>query len=96
MDTRRRSLFQRYRDSGSARRLLGLRPTVALGLLQESHTKIALNNSVTLDDLVTLNPELNPDHTNLCADYWYCVAASPPLNGGATTTTSPSESPYSP
>ncbi|KAJ6616776.1 hypothetical protein B0H10DRAFT_2035713 [Mycena sp. CBHHK59/15] len=31
-------------------------------------TKVALNNSVTLDDFVTLNPELNSDCTNLWAD----------------------------
>ncbi|KAJ7348317.1 hypothetical protein DFH08DRAFT_865744 [Mycena albidolilacea] len=50
-------------------------------------TKVALNNSVTLDDLVTLNPELNSDCTNLWANYWYCVAAYPPLTGGGPTTT---------
>ncbi|KAJ7488143.1 hypothetical protein FB451DRAFT_1226557 [Mycena latifolia] len=52
-------------------------------------TKVALNNSVTLDDFVTLNPELNSDCTNLWANYWYCVAAFPPLNAGGPTTTIP-------
>ncbi|KAJ6533673.1 hypothetical protein B0H19DRAFT_1383637 [Mycena capillaripes] len=52
-------------------------------------TKVALNNSVTLDDFVTLNPELNPECTNLWAGYWYCVAAFPPLNAGGPTTTLP-------
>ncbi|KAJ7259371.1 hypothetical protein C8J57DRAFT_1640123 [Mycena rebaudengoi] len=44
-------------------------------------TKVALNN-----DFVTLNPELNPECTNLWADYWYCVAAFPPLGAGPTST----------
>ncbi|KAF7339153.1 hypothetical protein MVEN_01992400 [Mycena venus] len=52
-------------------------------------TKVALNNSVTLQDFVTLNPELNSDCTNLWANYWYCVAAFPPLNAGGPTTTIP-------
>ncbi|KAK7039900.1 hypothetical protein R3P38DRAFT_2696023 [Favolaschia claudopus] len=49
-------------------------------------TKVALNNSITFPDLVTLNPELNDDCTNLWAKYWYCVAAYPPLNSGPSTT----------
>ncbi|KAJ6587482.1 hypothetical protein DFH09DRAFT_1359200 [Mycena vulgaris] len=52
-------------------------------------TKVALNNSVTLGDFVTLNPELNSECTNLWAGYWYCVAAFPPLNAGGPTTTIP-------
>ncbi|KAJ7259339.1 hypothetical protein C8J57DRAFT_1233702 [Mycena rebaudengoi] len=38
------------------------------------------------DDFVTLNPELNPECTNLWAEYWYCVAAFPPLGAGPTST----------
>ncbi|KAF7304030.1 hypothetical protein MIND_00634300 [Mycena indigotica] len=45
-------------------------------------TKVALNNSITLDDLIELNPMLNPQCTNLWASTWYCVAAYPPLVGG--------------
>ncbi|KAJ7864455.1 hypothetical protein B0H14DRAFT_3443508 [Mycena olivaceomarginata] len=50
-------------------------------------TQVALNNSVTLEDFLTMNPELNSECTNLWANYWYCVAPYPPLNGGAPTTT---------
>ncbi|KAF7354410.1 hypothetical protein MVEN_01130000 [Mycena venus] len=48
-------------------------------------TKVALNNSITLDDLITLNPMLNEECTNLWASTWYCVAAYPALFGGVTT-----------
>ncbi|KAJ7131809.1 hypothetical protein C8R43DRAFT_1133483 [Mycena crocata] len=36
-----------------------------------------------------MNPELNNECTNLWADYYYCVAAFPPLNAGGPTTTIP-------
>ncbi|PPR00473.1 hypothetical protein CVT24_004533 [Panaeolus cyanescens] len=53
--------------------------------------QVALNNSITLTDFQTLNPELitftpsgpfqiNEDCTNLWANYYYCVAPFPPLS----------------
>ncbi|KAF9480726.1 hypothetical protein BDN70DRAFT_992517 [Pholiota conissans] len=42
-------------------------------------TQVVLNNSITLDDFLTLNPEVNQNCTNLWADYYYCVAPFPPL-----------------
>ncbi|KAJ7772315.1 hypothetical protein B0H16DRAFT_167863 [Mycena metata] len=46
--------------------------------------QVALNNSITLDDLITLNPEINANCTNLWAEYFYCVAAFPPLSATST------------
>ncbi|KAJ6477835.1 hypothetical protein C8R47DRAFT_1139600 [Mycena vitilis] len=46
--------------------------------------QVALNNSITLDDFITLNPEINANCTNLWAEYFYCVAAFPPLSATAT------------
>ncbi|KAJ7155587.1 hypothetical protein C8R46DRAFT_431816 [Mycena filopes] len=45
-------------------------------------TKVALSNSVTLGDLLIMNPGLNTECTNLWANTWYCVAAFPPLGAG--------------
>ncbi|KAF9480695.1 hypothetical protein BDN70DRAFT_877257 [Pholiota conissans] len=49
--------------------------------------QVVLNNSITLDDFLTLNPEVNQNCTNLWADYYYCVAPFPPLT---PTTAAPS------
>ncbi|KAF7378494.1 hypothetical protein MSAN_00276800 [Mycena sanguinolenta] len=46
--------------------------------------QVALNNSITLDDFITLNPEINANCTNLWAEYFYCVAAFPPLSATST------------
>ncbi|KDR74914.1 hypothetical protein GALMADRAFT_123583 [Galerina marginata CBS 339.88] len=42
--------------------------------------QVALNNSITLDDFITLNPEIDANCTNLWANYYYCVAPYPPFN----------------
>ncbi|KAF8204634.1 hypothetical protein BJ912DRAFT_1036734 [Pholiota molesta] len=48
--------------------------------------QVVLNNTITLDDFLTLNPEVgtiyfwvNVNCTNLWAGYYYCVAPFPPL-----------------
>ncbi|KAJ7198027.1 hypothetical protein GGX14DRAFT_573866 [Mycena pura] len=46
--------------------------------------QVALNNSITLDDFITLNPEINANCTNLWAEYFYCVAPFPPLSATST------------
>ncbi|PPQ83437.1 hypothetical protein CVT25_007028 [Psilocybe cyanescens] len=47
--------------------------------------QVALNNSIALDDFLTLNPEVNANCTNLWANYYYCVAPYPPFNQATTT-----------
>ncbi|KAF8908651.1 hypothetical protein CPB84DRAFT_1767170 [Gymnopilus junonius] len=42
--------------------------------------QVALNNSITLDDFIELNPEIDANCTNLWASYYYCVAPFPPFN----------------
>ncbi|KAJ7222200.1 hypothetical protein GGX14DRAFT_352573 [Mycena pura] len=46
--------------------------------------QVALNNSITLDDFITLNPEIDANCTNLWAEYFYCVAPFPPLSATST------------
>ncbi|KAJ7064105.1 hypothetical protein C8F01DRAFT_1275311 [Mycena amicta] len=54
-------------------------------------------DSITLDDLIELNPMLNVECTNLWASTWYCVAAYPPLGAFSMATLAlPSATPDAP
>ncbi|KAF7316288.1 hypothetical protein MIND_00147500 [Mycena indigotica] len=41
---------------------------------------VVLANSISLPDFLVLNPEIDTNCTNLWLDYYYCVAAFPPLS----------------
>lgn len=44
---------------------------------------VTLNNSVSLDDFLIMNPEVNTNCTNLWLGYNYCVAPYPPLQSSS-------------
>ncbi|GJJ07067.1 hypothetical protein Clacol_001266 [Clathrus columnatus] len=44
---------------------------------------VVLNNSISLSDFLTLNPEVNENCTNLWLGYNYCVAPFPPFSSSS-------------